>query len=355
MATIGQIRGMLLEEAILYLLRWSGYKTVEIVGTDPTLHKGSAGMEVRGRGGIHQIDAIADLSFGFPFSYPQRLLVEAKCYAPDEPVGIEVARNSVGVAKDASEFWTASHYAPFATRYHYLPSIFSATPFTEGAQHYAFAQDVYLFPMTESAYARGIVTSIRAVRHHSLTTRHIVLNELRKRVREDLATLDTTNVDVLHIRDEAKQQIRDVLEACYAIRGALVAMLAGRFPILLVPSRPDVLSKLSGIVSCRFFYDHDNLRSWYLCRASDQRSCDDADRLFSFDLPDVLLSQYMASGTASGEDMLNLKAQWLHEMQTFVVENEAPRLITFRLDPDWLHQLRQHMQVRSAMRRPTNA
>jgi hypothetical protein len=82
MATISQIRGMLLEEALLYLLRLSGYRTVEKAvhnGVhDDTLNDGRNGLEVLGRGEKHQIDAVADLIYTPPFSNPQRLLLEAK-------------------------------------------------------------------------------------------------------------------------------------------------------------------------------------------------------------------------------------------------------------------------------------
>ena len=49
MVTISQVRGMLLEEALLYLLRLSGYQTVEEVGSDVTLEQGNSGLEVLGR------------------------------------------------------------------------------------------------------------------------------------------------------------------------------------------------------------------------------------------------------------------------------------------------------------------
>ncbi len=56
MPTVSQIRGMLLEEAVLQLLRPAGYRTVERPGRDPTLKLGFAGVKVRGRGCYHQID-----------------------------------------------------------------------------------------------------------------------------------------------------------------------------------------------------------------------------------------------------------------------------------------------------------
>lgn len=67
MATISQIRGMLLEEAVLHLLRTSGYTPVLSAGSDPTLYDGHSGLEVFGRGGKHQIDAIADPIISLPF------------------------------------------------------------------------------------------------------------------------------------------------------------------------------------------------------------------------------------------------------------------------------------------------
>ena len=105
MATINQIRGMLLEEAILYLLRISGYRTIEDAADDETLRIGRAGIEVVGRGGAHQIDAIADFSLTPPFSYSQRLLLEAKCYHSRTPVSLAVIRNAVGVLRDVEEHW----------------------------------------------------------------------------------------------------------------------------------------------------------------------------------------------------------------------------------------------------------
>src|SRR5688572_27180868 len=93
MPTSGQVRGMLLEEAILFLLRKSGYKTVDVVDrNDKTLNRSSSGMLVHGRATEHQIDAIADYKITPPFSYPNRLLVEAKHY--QGRVGIDVIRNA---------------------------------------------------------------------------------------------------------------------------------------------------------------------------------------------------------------------------------------------------------------------
>lgn len=133
MPTAGQIRGMLLEEILLQLLRTSGYVPVEKAGLDSTLNDGPSGLEVHGRGTDHQIDAIADYRLTHPFGYRQRLFVEAKC--SESPCGVEVIRNAIGVVKDVSEYWRNGDHE----RFHYHYAVFSASGFTSRAQDCALS------------------------------------------------------------------------------------------------------------------------------------------------------------------------------------------------------------------------
>src|SRR5687768_12502554 len=105
MPTRSQVRGMLLEEVVLFFLESTGYRTVMQAGNDVTLRRSAAGMVVLGRGAEHQIDAIADYVFTPPFGHPQRLLVEAKFHDLGRSVGLRVVRNTIGVLKDVSEHW----------------------------------------------------------------------------------------------------------------------------------------------------------------------------------------------------------------------------------------------------------
>ena len=123
----------------------------------------SAGLLVRGRGTSHQIDAIADFSLHAPFSHPQRLLVEAKCFDSHQRVGLSIVRGALGTLKDVEEFWVSVPDGPPKRRYHYQYSIFSATGYTENAQRYAFAQDIYLIPLAESRFFAPAITSLRNV------------------------------------------------------------------------------------------------------------------------------------------------------------------------------------------------
>src|SRR5688572_25790108 len=191
MAKISHIRGMLLEEVLLHLLRATGYRTIEMLGSDDTLEIGPAGLCVRGRGCRHQIDAIAEFQVPHPFSHPQRLLVEAKCFKPGMRVGIEVPRNAVGVLKDVSEFWSLIDGAAIPKqRYHYQYALFSATDYTRDAQRYAFAHDIYLIPLGRSKHIRAIVRTNRAispVEFGSATMNiDVSVSALRERIRQGL-------------------------------------------------------------------------------------------------------------------------------------------------------------------------
>lgn len=163
MAKISQIKGVLLEEAILYLLSDSGYVTVEnianINAVDTYLENAGAGLCVLGRGEKHQIDAIADYLFTPPFTNPMRLLCEAK-YHQTAKVGIEVIRNAVGVRKDAEEYFRPSATGASPYRHHYQYAVFASTEFTENAQNYAYAQDIYLFEMSKTVLTQDLLTII---------------------------------------------------------------------------------------------------------------------------------------------------------------------------------------------------
>jgi hypothetical protein len=151
MATINQIRGALLEEAVLFLLKNVGYESVDVgrLASQPVegMRAGHSGLEVRGPGTWHQLDALALWGHSPAFMYPLQLIVEAKCYTSHRPVGVEVPRNVVGVIKDISEsyFTLRGRKHTFQTpRYNYAAAIFSTSKYSKGAVEYAIAHQIFL-------------------------------------------------------------------------------------------------------------------------------------------------------------------------------------------------------------------
>jgi hypothetical protein len=334
MANPNQFRGALLEEAILWLLRFAGYRTVSEPGLDPTLYNGHAGLEVRGRGTNHQIDAIADFSLGQPFANPQRLLVEAKAYDGTHKVGVQHVRNAVGVLKDVSEFWVGNGIeGPSNRRYHYQYAIFSLTPFTNGAQRYAFAQDVYLVPLARSRYFAPVVDALRrTVNNLPLGRRRQVgvpLRDLRMALREALKlTPDRLGAE------EKSGPLEPLLDALRSVGLGLLGTAGRAFPLFLVPRDTKVVSNLEAVVPVRI-RRRDN--AWYL------QPMNSDEPLFSFDLPEELFDLYAERGVLSRERAVDLKAEYLSEIQVVYTNEGVNQLVTFRLDQEWLGEVRKQM------------
>lgn len=338
MADIFQIRGMLLEEAILFLLRRSGYVTVETHEGDPTLRQHQAGIAVVGRGAIHQIDAIADYLLGQPFSHPQRLLVEAKCHNSGS-ISLTTIRNAVGVLKDVSEFWSTVDSLPTThRRYHYQKAVFSTTPFSPAAERYAFAHDIYLFPMASSAFARPIVEAIYAISGRSFVRagrKHIPveLTRLRRAVRQSLRAGEATDeLATLVRRDAAEWQ--GFITQVTSLGSILVGMIARSFPVFLVPASRNVIDDLGDRVPVELRIKRGR---WYIRRPG-------GPDLFSFDLPPVLFALYTDTGILRREQAAALKQAWMTDFQALIAADGQLRVIQFELDRMWLERLRRDVQ-----------
>jgi hypothetical protein len=333
MASANQIRGALLEEAILALLRASAYRTIGECGNDPTLCVLGAGLGVQGRGSKHQIDAIADFSVGQPFSNPQRLLLEAKYHSDSRPVGLSVIREAVGVLKDVGEFWVARDgRRPAPRRYHYQYAVFSASRFTAEAQDFAFAHDIFLLPLAGSKFFAQMLDAVRQAADDlaggDRQVRGFPLNDLRMQLRAELQP------DLQGWRGNFSVQLRPVVRACNEIRSALIGTIARGFPIFLTPRRPEVLDQLGAQEVVRISYDNDG---WYLYRRGDRNP------LFSFDLPETLFMHYADEGVLSRERAADLKAEYLQTIQAVHLNGGTPQLVTFILDSEWINEVREQI------------
>ena len=331
MARINQVKGALLEEVILFLLRGSGFQTVTAPDNDATLRMGPAGMLVKGRGSEHQIDAIADFRIGHPFSHPPRLLVEAKAYAHRNSIQLPLIHNAVGVLKDVDEFWNPGDEVngPNRRRHHYHYALFSTSRFSRDAQEYAFAHDIYLFPVGETAFLHPIVDALENIREAAVPP-NLNLRQLREDLRGRLYEDQRLQYD---LRD-ANDYLQPLTEACRRVGKSLLGMLNRSFPVFLVPSDPQTIQTLQAIEDVRIFFDN---RGWYLRRR------DENVDLFSFDLPVELFNLYADKGILSRAGALNLKAEWMGEIHAYIADAEGGgvRLTTFRLDMGWLQRLRE--------------
>jgi hypothetical protein len=331
---------VLLEEAILYLLRSSGYTTVTAPDNVTTRRAFGGGLQVRGRGGEHQIDAIADFTITPPFTNPQRLIVEAKCYARKE-VGLDVVRNGVGVLKDISEFWAAPDESSIGKRrYHYQYAIFSASEFSLSAQRYAYAHDVHLLPLRRSVFLQPVIQAIMETSRMVGYARSPAVDSrarFRPAARPDTARLRhvlrdalLTHPDGVATPEEARF-LEPLISACRRVGTAVIAMIGNAIPVFLMSDPTLDLSELLPFTRVRYTWDE---QGWYISASHDGR------RLFSFDLPVEVVRLYAASGTLTPPEALDLKATILSNLQAVAVIDGRTQVLHMDLDQRWLAEVR---------------
>jgi hypothetical protein len=143
-----QAAGYIFEKTVMNLLEDSGY-----VGVKKKV--------LKGRGAYHQIDAYGILSFPTPFTYPIRLIAEAKCYKT--AIELHHIRDFLGVIKDISENYIVGDNRHRNTPDRYLDTgcYFSASPFSRPAQDYAWAQNIFLVSFFGIEKMNAIVELIR--------------------------------------------------------------------------------------------------------------------------------------------------------------------------------------------------
>jgi hypothetical protein len=145
------LRGYLLEEALAWLLRGSGYRLLTDAKGEPELVAHGQELRVRGRGASHQVDVLGELLFTPAFSLPIRLFLEAKFAGR---MGLSVVRNAHGVVFDVNENYVsrAAGRRP-ERRYRYTYALFSTGGFTSDAQQYAIAHQISLIDLSGPKFA----------------------------------------------------------------------------------------------------------------------------------------------------------------------------------------------------------
>jgi hypothetical protein len=338
MPTAGQIRGMLLEEVILRALEVAGYDTV-LSPDGQLIQGGGAGLELEGRGTRHQIDAIADYRFQQPFSHPQRLLLEAKCYW--DGVRLEVIRNAVGVHKDVSEYWNQKHTNE--QRFHYQYAVFSANRFSKEAEAYAFAQDIYLFPLGRSHFFRPVLNAIWRVKARLLGQSSF--KELRRVFRGAIRTPGDDIVDHDWQPEDGgvfpEGILRDVIVTARDLKGVLFATSRSGFLIMLVPNPDRELQDL--LVQAMQLPIRIRVRRvmrgwfWYL-------ESQEGEKLFTLDIPPELFRRYALDETSLDRRMLaHAKQRELSVLQVPYQIGERVGIAQINLDQDWIEQVRRNL------------
>ena len=264
MATASQIRGVLLEEAVLFLLKKVGYRIVRAPNDslDKTdLKVDHSGLEVQGRGAWHQVDALAEQHQTPAFMFPLRLLVEAKCY-PNQRVGIPVVRNSVGVHKDISENYFSKYRKSgekATVRFNYQSAIFSVSGYTKPAIDYAVAHQIFLIEYKGIPLIEPVIKAIERIETDSLTANGSRNISSARRVFRDILEDQFPDSHLEpYFTEQGIEAIQAASRALHRIGGSYFGMLQGRWPLHLLTDSP-LPKRLfrDDLVRCRLQGDRD--------------------------------------------------------------------------------------------------
>jgi len=333
-----QLRGMFLEEVILWLLKGSGYVPYDQdqrAEDDPTFKLLRGEWRLKGRGSSHQIDAIGDYPDYPPFGNPNRLLVEAKMYSKNK-IGIGTIRNAKGVLCDVDEYWVGEDHLKRGrpARYHYQYAVFSTTGFSEPAQEYAYAHDIFLLPLNEQGMLAPVIEAIRGA-----------AESLNQDLQETQGS-ERTKASLRSYRLRLRKMMLDEVEPAQGIGSASLNRIAGacdrlgrcylgslqnQMPIFLVPT--EHTDQLIGDyayqpLGVRIYHDEG---TWRI-----RVQGDEALELFTFELPRELFKLYATGGSFDRENVFRVKADTMSEITVFKSQNGITGRIKLRLDPEWL-------------------
>lgn len=336
---LGIIRGAILEEIVLHLLRMVGFRIVTENDGEEGICVGSSGLEVEGRGEKHQIDALAAFDYTPSFMYPIRLLVEAKCHK--QKVGIEVVRNAVGVLKDISEnyFSTTESRQPSVKlqRYNYLSAIFSTSGFTENAGRFAIAHQIFLIQYERIPLLKPTIEGLTELSESHFSINGLNQDDVVKKTRQYARTLLSGELPssghylstdgVTHFNDEIYSHLQ-------AIEGSYFGMLQGKWPIHLISNTP---------LRAKAFESTDNINSklwglkaerWSFVPKDVQRNGEEWFELF-FDLPDHIADLVKAAKGDKGE-VGRIKKDYCSYIVLSGKIGGVRRQIRLELDEDWI-------------------
>ena len=181
-----QLKGYLLEIVIEKLFKVNGYDIISTNCEDESVMRNN-GLNVRGRGGDHQVDSLGEFRFTPPLMNPMRLFVEAKYYSNNNKVGIDKVRMGIGILQDVNTRYVTlkmSEEELSLMKYDYHYSIFSTSGFTEDAQRLALAHNISLMDLSCSRF-NGILKLISDIVDELFESETDILGDNFKRFKNE--------------------------------------------------------------------------------------------------------------------------------------------------------------------------
>lgn len=338
-----QLKGYLFELVILELLRKNGFHAIDVCHED--IHKvrenKNGFIEFRGKGTWHQIDCPCDYEHTIPFSYPIRLLGEAKYFKL--PLDKKYIREFIGILKDIEENYSVPdgmRYCDIPPRNTEIGVYFSANGFQEEAEKLAYSHGIKTISYKNNILILRIKRLIDVLEENYLSVR-IVKNGEWNRFRNAFQIAIQNGYDnylnefTPYIADGFLQVTHEMYESIYNICTSFFATTASGVFIHFISESPfpEELFTYDDIGFCRVFYNYDNFRNRYFWL---EMSEDEQRRRFYFTPPESLNE----AALFSKQIVLNEKERIFRFLNVNIKLNGIYRNLLLRIDNDWLNAVR---------------
>ncbi|MFG2703100.1 hypothetical protein [Streptomyces sp. NPDC048386] len=349
MAKRSALRGYLLEEALAWLLRHSGYRLLVDASQDRTELTGSGGtLRVRGRGAVHQVDVLGEFAFTPAFSLPVRLFLEAKHYR--EPCRLEVVRNAHGVLHDVNENFMDHGGTRPRRRFQYTYALFSANGFTPEAQRYALAHQISLVDLSGESFSwlRNAIKTTAAELYKAQgdhAVERFPVAWMRKQLREALGTCPpgvplSGDTNAVQFRASASVLLASFVDALEQHASAELLLGFPAAPFILPLVAEDQESFLSYVEQSP---DHAvRLRRFGQAATAEWElfpRVDEGAYRLAFKLPEHI--EEWISGVAEKERQrtMDVKEQFLSSITIYRMNGSGVRAYQLRYEPSELRQI----------------
>lgn len=241
------LKGYLIEEVLAYLIRNTGYKLL----VDPKQDKRELGWErnglvVKGRGATHQVDVLGELEWIPAFTYPLRLIIEAKFRK--KPTSIDIVRNAVGVLFDVNQNNSPTReQKTFYPKYQYAYAIASTSGFSQPAMNMAIAHQISLIDLSISEYdslKSSIVQSaenvLESISDYNVKRGKLISN-IRYALRSELRTLPDEEFEHRlpnNFDSYLSERLQPLVDTAKEHDELFVAMANGPFMLILKADDP---------------------------------------------------------------------------------------------------------------------
>jgi len=327
-----QAKGAVFEKVVRNLLEKNEYEKCR-----PDNEQVDNYGRVRGRGEWHQIDALGQWKYVVPFVYPIRLLCEAKFWKC--PADISVIRNFVGVIKDISENYFVEDNQDIdkrmlLKRHTDCGAIFSVNGFTDNAQRYAYAQNIFLVSYENNPIMNDFKQTVEDVAQFLKISKKTSRKQFGKWF-EDAWNRDYTNdyrgnLDRYVSDTEGFEGNLRLLQNKFEnVKTSVVGVASGVYPIHLLSYTeiPYDLFRETDEQLFRPTYTRTETGGY----SFEIHPSDLTNVKFYFTVPEMILQRYRNSMRRFKEDFL----KWIDVPVTI---GNIRRILKFKLDIQWLER-----------------